>query len=149
MTMSIRETISGDLKQAMRNRDKLTLETLRMVNAAVKQIEVDERITVDDDRMMAILDKLCKQRKEAIAQYEKAGRADLADKEKAELNIINQYLPEPLSDDEVMALVESAIKDTQASTMQDMGKVMGLLKPKLQGRADLGKVSQLIRSKLS
>ena len=147
--MSIRESINEDLKQAMRARDKLTLETLRLVNAAVKQIEVDERITVDETRMLTILDKLCKQRKESITQYEKAGRSDLVNKEKSELIIIEKYLPEPLSEEEVMALITTAIEETQAASIQDMGKVMGSLKPKLQGRADMGKVSQLIRAKLS
>ncbi|WP_367606641.1 GatB/YqeY domain-containing protein [Legionella sp. W05-934-2] len=147
--MSIRELINENLKQAMRTRDKQVLETLRLINAAIKQIEVDERITVDEARMLVILDKLCKQRKESIAQYEKAGRTDLVDKEQAELSIIEAYLPEPLSDDEINALVSKAIQDTQAATMQDMGKVMAILKPELQGRADMGKVSQLIRSKLT
>lgn len=147
--MSIRENINEDLKQAMRARDKVTLDTLRLINAAVKQIEVDERLTVDEPRMLSILDKLSKQRKEAIAQYENANRTDLAEKEKAELAIIEKYLPEPLSDEEISALIASAVNEAQATTMQDMGKVMGILKPKLQGRADMGKVSQLIRSKLS
>ena len=147
--MSIRESINQDLKEAMRSRDKTTLNTLRLVNAAVKQIEVDERITVDEARMLAILDKLCKQRKESIAQYQNAGRDDLVEKEQAELVIIEKYLPAPLSEDEINALIATAISDTQAANMQDMGKVMAELKPKLQGRADMGKVSQLIRAKLS
>ncbi len=147
--MSIRETINEKIKQAMRAKDKLTLDTLRLVNAAVKQVEVDERITVDETRMLAILDKLCKQRKESIIQYEKANRPDLVSKEQAELEIITKYLPEQLSEAELQSLISEAIEETQASSMQDMGKVMSLLKPKLQGRADMGKVSQLIRSKLS
>lgn len=147
--MSTRERINDDLKQAMRAQDKKTMNTLRLVNAAIKQIEVDERITVDESRLLVILDKLRKQRKESIAQYQQAQRQDLVDNEQAELTIIEKYLPQPLSEAEVQTLVESAISDSGATTMQEMGKVMAILKPKLQGRADMGKVSQIIKSKLA
>lgn len=147
--MTIKDSISNDLKDAMRARDKKKLDTLRLVTAAVKQVEVDERIDVDDERMLTILDKLAKQRKESIDQFEKAGRDDLVAQEQYELAIINQYLPEPLSDQEIEALIANALADTGATKMSDMGKVMAQLKSHLQGRADMSKVSQLIKAKLS
>ena len=147
--MTTKERISNDLKDAMRARDKQTLDTLRLVTAAIKQVEVDERIEVDDDRMLVILDKMAKQRKESIAQFQTAGRADLVAQEEFELTIISRYLPEPLSDAEIERLVEEAISTHAASKMSDMGKVMASLKPLMSGRADLNKVSSLVKSKLS
>lgn len=147
--MTIRERVSNDLKDAMRARDKKTLDTLRLVTAAVKQIEVDERIEVDEERMLVILDKLTKQRKESIAQFEAAGREDLVAQEQFELGVISRYLPEPLSETEIEELLAKAIAEVEAAKMADMGKVMAILKPQLQGRADMTKVSALIKAKLS
>lgn len=147
--MSIKDRISNDLKDAMRARDKMKLEALRLITAAVKQVEVDERILVDDERMLVILDKMAKQRKESIAQFNAAERHDLVAQEQFELDLINQYLPEPLSEDEINQLIATAIADVHAEKMSDMGKVMAQLKPQLQGRADMSKVSALIKTKLS
>ncbi|MCE3045684.1 GatB/YqeY domain-containing protein [Legionella sp. 16cNR16C] len=147
--MSIKDRISNDLKDAMRARDKQQLETLRLITAAIKQVEVDERIDVDDARLLVILDKLAKQRKESISQFTSAGRTDLVAQEEYELGIIGKYLPEPLSDEEVMTLVTQAIAELDAEKMSDMGKVMAHLKPMLQGRADMSQVSAIIKAKLS
>lgn len=146
--MSIKEQLNNDVKDAMRAKDKELLSTLRLITAAVKQIEVDERIEVNDERMLVILDKMSKQRKESIAQFEKANRDDLIAQEEFELGVISKYLPEPLTQAEVESLIEQAIVDTEAKAMADMGKVMGVLKSKLQGRADMGQVSALIKAKL-
>lgn len=147
--MTIKERLNNDIKDAMRAKDKNLLTTLRLITAAIKQIEVDERIEVDEDRMLVILDKMSKQRKESIAQYEKANRDDLVAQEQYELGIIAKYLPEPLSTAEIEQLISEAITSTGAEKMADMGKVMGQLKPKLQGRADMTQVSALIKAKLS
>lgn len=147
--MTIRERLNNDVKDAMRAKNQPLLTTLRLITAAVKQIEVDERIEVGDDRMLVILDKMTKQRKESIAQYEKANRDDLVAQEQFELDIIAHYLPEQLSDEDVAALIDEAIATTGAEKMADMGKVVGLIKGKLQGRADMAKVSALIKAKLS
>lgn len=147
--MTIKERLNNDVKDAMRAKDKELLTTLRLITAAVKQIEVDERIEVGEERMLVILDKMTKQRKESISQYEKANRSDLVAQEQFELNIISKYLPEPLSAKEVDALICEAIASTGAEKMADMGKVMGQLKAKLQGRADMTQVSALIKAKLS
>lgn len=144
-----RTRLLDDIKSAMKNGEKTRLATLRSISAAAKQKEVDERIEVDDEAMLLILDKLLKQRRESIAQYEKAGRTDLADVETAEAAIIQEYLPEALSDEDIAGIVEKAIADSGAASIKDMGKVMGLVKPQMQGRADMGKVSGLIKSKLS
>ncbi len=144
-----RTRLLDDIKSAMKNGEKTRLATLRSISAAAKQKEVDERIEVDDEAMLLILDKLLKQRRESIAQYEKAGRTDLADVEIAEAAIIQEYLPEALSDEDIAGIVEKAIADSGAASIKDMGKVMGLVKPQMQGRADMGKVSGLIKSKLS
>ncbi|MDI9819771.1 GatB/YqeY domain-containing protein [Legionella sp. PL877] len=147
--MTIKERINADLKDAMRARDKMKLDTLRLVTAAIKQVEVDERIEVDDERMLVILDKLAKQRKESIAQFEAAARNDLVAQEQFELDVINQYLPEPLSEAEVTTLIADAITEVKAEKMSDMGKIMAILKPQLQGRADMSKVSAMVKAKLS
>lgn len=144
--MSLKNSITEDLKNAMRAKDKQTLEALRLITAAIKQVEVDERIEVDDERMLSILDKLAKQRNESILQFQKANRDDLVSKEQFELDIIKKYLPTPLTDEEVNTLIKAAISDSNAESMRDMGKVMGLLRPKLQGRADMSKVSSQIKS---
>ena len=145
----LKNRINEDVKSAMRNKDKVRLGTLRLITAAFKQKEVDERIELDDAAVLAILDKMVKQRKDSIEQYTKAERNDLADVEKAEITIIQEYLPAQLSDAEIEQMIDEAMSATGASSMQDMGKVMGQLKPKLQGRADMGQVSQKIKQKLS
>ncbi len=133
----------------MKSGDKKRLGVIRLMLAAIKQIEVDERIELDDTRVIAVLDKMAKQRRESITQFDQAGRDDLSEIEQAELKIIREYLPEALSEAEINQLVEQTIASTGAASIKDMGKVMGMLKPKLQGRADMGQVSQLIKSRLS
>ena len=147
--MTTKERLNNDIKDAMRAKDKNLLTTLRLITAAIKQIEVDERIDVDEERMLVILDKMAKQRKESIAQYEKANRDDLVAQEQFELQIISKYLPEPLSAAEIEQLINEAISATGAEKMADMGKVMGQLKNQLQGRADMTQVSALIKARLS
>ena len=149
MSVSLISRINEDVKSAMRNKDKERLGTLRLITAAIKQKEVDERISLDDADVLAVLDKMLKQRKDSIEQYSKAGRQDLADKEQYEVGIIQEYMPAQLSEAEIAQMIEEAISETGASGMKEMGKVMGLLKPKLQGRADMGQVSQQIKSRLS
>jgi uncharacterized protein YqeY len=146
--MTLKERITDDMKAAMRAGEKDRLATIRLILAAVKQIEVDERITLDEARMLAVLEKLAKQRKESIAQFESGGRADLVAKEAAELAIIKSYLPEQLSDAELDALIAEAISSTGAATIKDMGKVMGVVKSKAAGRADMGAVGARIKQKL-
>ena len=141
--------INDDVKVAMKAKDKPRLGVLRLITAAIKQREVDERITLDDDQVLAVLEKMIKQRKDSIAQYEKAGRDELAQQEAFEIGIIQDYLPEQLSDAEIDALIAEAISNSGAASMKDMGKVMGMLKPKLAGRADMGAVSGKIKAKLA
>ncbi|MDF1757337.1 MAG: GatB/YqeY domain-containing protein [Legionellaceae bacterium] len=147
--MTLKDQISNDLKDAMRARDKKTLDALRLVMAAFKQIEVDERIELDDVRIVSVLDKLAKQRNESITQFKKADRNDLVVQEEFELGLISKYLPKPLSESEVRSLIEEALVATEASSMRDMGKVMSHLKEPLQGRADMSKVSAIIKEKLA
>jgi hypothetical protein len=137
------------MKSSMKSGDKDRLGVIRLMLAAIKQIEVDERIELDNARITAVLDKMAKQRRESITLFDQAGRDDLTAIEQAELKIIQEYLPEALSEDEINELVEQSIASTGAASIKDMGKVMGTLKPQLQGRADMGKVSQLIKSRLS
>lgn len=146
--MSLKDRILQEVKDAMRAKDKPRLATLRLITAAIKQQEVDERIELNDTQVLALLDKMCKQRRESISQFEKAGRDDLIAQEVSELDIIQTYLPEQLSDDEIAALIEAAMTATGAASIKDMGKVMGQLKPKLQGRADMSAVSAMIKAKL-
>ncbi|MDH5179644.1 MAG: GatB/YqeY domain-containing protein [Gammaproteobacteria bacterium] len=141
--------INEDVKSAMRNKDKERLATLRLITAAIKQKEVDERIELDDTATLVVLDKMLKQRKDSIEQYTKANRTDLADKEEAEVAIIMEYMPTQLSDAEIDQMIVEAIAASGAEGMKDMGKVMGVLKPKLQGRADMGAVSGKIKAKLN
>jgi hypothetical protein len=136
-------------KQAMRAKDKPRLMCIRTMLAEFKRIEVDERIELDQARGLAVLDKMLKQRRDSISQYEAASRQDLADVEHAEISVIQEFLPTPLTEDEISALIVQAISDSGASSMQDMGKVMGILKPLLQGRADIGKVSGKIKAQLA
>ena len=149
MTDTLKARLQDDMKTAMKSGAKDRLAVIRLMLSAIKQVEVDERIDPDDARVTAILDKMAKQRRESIAQFENAGRDDLIAIEQAELVIIKEYLPEALSDDQINELVEQSIANTGATTIKDMGKLMGVLKPQLQGRADMGKVSQLVKSRLS
>ena len=137
------------MKSSMKSGDKHRLGVIRLMLSAIKQIEVDERIELDDDRVIAVLDKMAKQRRESISQFDAAGRDDLTAIEQSELEIIQEYLPAALSEAEINELVEQSIASTGAESMKDMGKLMGVLKPQLQGRADMGKVSQMIKSRLS
>lgn len=145
---SLKNQIQEDVKTAMRAGDKSRLATLRLITAAIKQIEVDSRKELSDGDVVAILDKMCKQRRESIEQFSSGNRSDLVEAEEAELAIITEYLPQQLSDDEILAIIDAAINETGASSMKDMGKVMGIIKPKAQGRADMGKLSGLVKTKL-
>lgn len=147
--MTLVERLKEEQKAAMKARDKARLGTIRLALAAVKQIEVDEAKTLTDDETIAVVTKMVKQRRDSVAQYTEAGRDDLADIEKAEIDVLQEFLPQQLTEDELAALVEQAIAETGAAGMQDMGKIMGALKPKTQGRADMGKVSQLVKAKLA
>ncbi len=146
--MSLKIRLTDDMKAAMKGGAKEQLAVIRLILAAIKQREVDERITLDDEQVLAVLEKMLKQRKDSVQQYEAAGREDLAAQERYEIGVIQAYLPAPLSDDEIDALIESAIAESGASSARDMGKVVGLLKPKLQGRADMGWVSGKIKARL-
>ncbi len=147
--MALIDNLKEEQKSAMRAKDKARLGTIRLALAAIKQREVDERITLTDDDIIAVLTKMVKQRRDSVAQFESAGRQDLADAEKVEITVLEEFMPQPLTEEEVAALVDSAITESEAAGMQDMGKVMGVLKPQIQGRADMGKVSGLVRSKLA
>ncbi len=147
--MSLKLQITDDVKHAMRAKDKQKLSVLRLITAAIKQIEVDQRIELDDAHVITVLEKMLKQRKDSISQFEKAGRDDLKDIEVYEVSIIQTYMPEQLSESEIARMIDQAISDTGANSMKDMGKVMGQLKAKLSGRADMGQVSQIIKSKLN
>ncbi len=147
--MSLKDQITEDMKNAMRGGDKARLGTIRLALAAIKQREVDERIQLDDGQVLAALEKMIKQRKESVAQFEAGGRADLVAKEQAEIAILQGYLPAQMSDAEVDALIAEAIAATGAASVKDMGKVMGLVKAKAQGRTDMGRVSARIKQKLS
>jgi uncharacterized protein YqeY len=146
--MPLKERIQQDMKDAMRSGDKPRLATIRLILAAIKQTEIDERCVLEDDRVTAVLDKMARQRRESISQFEKAGRNDLVAQEAGELALIQGYLPEQLGEDELADLVDAAITVTGAASMRDMGKVMGKLKPQLQGRADMSAVSAMVRDRL-
>jgi len=145
----LKQQITTEMKAAMRAKDKARLATIRMMLAELKRIEVDERIELDDTRVLAVLDKMSKQRRDSISQFEEAARMDLADAERQELEVIKTFLPQPLTDEEIADLVKQAAEQSGAQSMQDMGKVMGILKPQIQGRADMGTVSQLVKAQLS
>lgn len=136
-------------KTAMKTQDKSLLNVLRLINAAIKQREVDERITLDDAQIIAVLDKMTKQRRESISQYQTAGRQDLVDQEQFELDVIQRYLPTPLTDAELEQLIKEAIATTGAASMKDMGKVMGILQSQAQGRTDMGSLSNKVKALLS
>lgn len=144
----LKDRINEAVKTALRAADKARLSTLRMVMAAIKQREVDERRELSNADVVAVLSKMIKQRRESYAQYRDAGRQDLADKEQAEIDCISEFMPQPLSEAEVEQLIDAAIAETQARSIKDMGKVMGVLKLKVQGRADLGAVSARVKARL-
>ena len=146
--MSLKDDIKEAMKQAMRDKDSARLDSLRMLSAAIQRREVDERIQLDDVQTLAVLEKLIKQGKESVEQYEKGGRPELAAKEKADIAIYQSYLPKQLSSEEVDAIVNEAVAATGAASIKDMGKVMAAIKPKLAGRADMGQVSARIKSRL-
>lgn len=148
-SMTLKDRITEDMKQAMRAKDSARLSAIRLLLAAIKQREVDERITLDDAQIISVVDKMIKQRRESIAQFEKAARQDLVDAESFELQVLQAYLPQQLSEAEVDAIVAAGIAEAGATVMADMGKVMNVIRPKLAGRADMGKVSALVKSRLA
>ncbi|UXI68235.1 GatB/YqeY domain-containing protein [Tahibacter amnicola] len=147
--MSLKVRLTEDMKAAMRGGEKDRLGVIRLINAAIKQREVDERITLDDTQVLAILEKLVKQRKDSVSQYEKANREDLAAVERYEIGVIQGYLPAQLEDSEVAAIIDAAVTEAGATGPKDMGKVIGLVKTKVAGRADMGKLSEQVKQKLA
>lgn len=147
--MSLKTQLTEDMKTAMRAKDQVSLSTIRLINAAIKQFEVDERTEADDARVISILTKMVKQRKDSAKIYTEAGRQDLADKENAEIEILNRYLPQMMSAEEIKTVVEAVIAETGASGMADMGKVMGVLKTRLAGKADMGEVNKVLKTALT
>ena len=147
--MSLKTQLTEDMKTAMRAKDQVSLSTIRLINAAIKQFEVDERTEADDTKVISILTKMVKQRKDSAKIYTEAGRQDLADKENAEIEILNRYLPQMMSAEEIKTVVEAAIAETGASGMADMGKVMGVLKTRLAGKADMGEVNKILKAALT
>tara|TARA_R100000656_G_C3949187_1_gene128113 strand:+ start:826 stop:1308 length:483 start_codon:yes stop_codon:yes gene_type:complete len=148
MSHTLKKQITEAMKEAMRAKDKERLGAIRLILSELKRIEVDERIELDDARVLAVLDKMVKQRRDSITQYENADRPELAEKEQAEIEVIQAFLPAPLSDAELADMVTAAIAESGAESMRDMGKVMAILKPQIQGRADVGAVSSLVKAKL-
>lgn len=146
---ALKDQISEAVKDAMRAKDKARLGVLRIMMSEFKRVEVDERIELDDTRVLAILDKQLKQRKDSAKQFEDAGRSDLADQENFEITVIQAFMPAALSADEITALLKKAIAETSAESMKDMGKVMAIVKPQVQGRADMGEVSKLVKTLLN
>ncbi|UTG73392.1 GatB/YqeY domain-containing protein [Neisseria subflava] len=147
--MSLKTQLTEDMKTAMRAKDQVSLSTIRLINAAIKQFEVDERTEADDAKVISILTKMVKQRKDSAKIYTEAGRQDLADKENAEIEILNHYLPQMMSAEEIKTVVEAAIAETGASGMADMGKIMGVLKTRLAGKADMGEVNKVLKAALT
>ena len=147
--MSLKQRLTDDMKAAMKGGDKASLGVIRLVNAAIKQREVDERVELDDAQVLAVMEKMVKQRKDSVSQFEAAAREDLATIERAEIEVIQRYLPEKLGEAEVQAAIDAAIAETGAAGPADMGKVMGVLKPKLAGQADMGQVSALLKKSLA
>ncbi len=146
--MSLKAQITEDMKNAMRAKDTVRLGTIRLLQAAIKQREVDERIELDDSNVIAVIEKMLKQRRDSITAYEAANRHDLADVEKFEVTILQTYLPQQFTDDEITAILEKVVVDTGAAGVKDMGKVMAAIKPLVVGRADMGKISGLIKTRL-
>ncbi|MDE2354104.1 MAG: GatB/YqeY domain-containing protein [Betaproteobacteria bacterium] len=147
--MTLKARITEDMKSAMRARDSGRLNAIRLILAALKQKEVDERIELDDAAVLGVLDKMLKQRKDSIAQFEAAGRHDLAQQEQLEISVLQDYMPQPLSDEAVVALVDQAVRESGAAGMQDMARDMSLVRPQVAGRADMGKVSSLVKARLT
>ncbi|MDD3517129.1 MAG: GatB/YqeY domain-containing protein [Chromatiales bacterium] len=149
MPTGLKSRITEDMKTAMRAGDKERLGTIRLILAAIKQVEVDTRTEMDDEKVLAVLDKMIKQRRESISQFENAAREDLAAKERAEVAVIQHYMPEPLTDDAIATLIDEAVRESGATALKDMGKVMNILRPLIQGRADMGAVSARVKQRLS
>ena len=147
--MALIDTLKEEQKLAMKAKDKIRLGTIRLALAAIKQREVDEQITLNDDDIIAVLTKMVKQRRDSVTQYEAAGRQDLAEVEQAEITVLEDFMPQALTEEEVAVLVEKAIAESGAAGMQDMSKVMAVLKPQIQGRADMGAVSKIVKAKLT
>jgi len=147
--MSLKTQLTDDMKTAMKAGDKERLGVIRLINAAIKQKEVDERIELDDAQVLAVLDKMVKQRRDSVSQYDAAGREDLAGVERAEIAVIEHYLPAKMSEAEIVDVVDGAIRDSGAAGPADMGKLMGVLKPRLAGKADMGEVSAIVKRRLS
>ena len=149
MSSEIQSTIKDEMKLAMKARAKQRLGVIRLMQAEFKRIEVDERIELDDARVLAVLDKMIKQRRDSVKQYEEAERQELADQETFEISVISEFLPQALTPEEISALIEDALDQVEATGMKAMGQVMAILKPKIQGRADIGKISSLLKAKLN
>ena len=146
---SLKQQLTADMKSAMKDKDKQRLTTIRLILSATKQVEVDERIDPDDERITSILDKMVKQRRESIKQYEDGGRPELAAIEQAEIDVLQEFMPEQLDEAQIDTIIADALKSTGAASMQDMGKVMGVVKPHVTGRADMGLVSKKVKDALS
>ncbi|NOQ16834.1 MAG: GatB/YqeY domain-containing protein [Methyloprofundus sp.] len=146
---TLQDRLKDEMKQAMRSKDKPRLGVIRLIMSAIKQIQVDERIVLDDNQVIVVMDKMLKQRRESIKQYRAANREDLADVEEAEITVIQDFLPQALTEAEIAEMIQAAITDSSASSVKDMGKVMGILKPAMQGRADMGVVGAKIKAMLA
>lgn len=149
MSETLKQRLQEDMKAALRAREKQRLGTIRLIHAAIKQKEIDDRIQLDDTQVVAVLDKMLKQRRDSFTQYEQAGRQDLADQEAFEIAVIQTYLPQPLTEEELTAMIHQALVESQANSVKELGKVMSLLKPQIQGRADMRKVSEQVKQSLS
>jgi uncharacterized protein YqeY len=147
--MTLKTQLTDDMKTAMKSGDKDRLGVIRLVNAAIKQREEDERIMLDDTQVLSVLEKMLKQRRDSVSQFEAAARQDLADKEKFEIGVIQHYMPAQMTAEEVDAAIVAAIKESGAASAKDMGKVMGIVKPKVAGRTDMGKLSEIVKAKLA
>ena len=147
--MSIKQTISEDMKTFMRAKDTARLGAVRLLQASIKQKEIDDRVELTDDQVLSVIQKMLKQRKDSIEAYQKANRQDLIDQEQLEIDVLTKYMPEPLTDGEVRTIIDEVIAEVNATDMKDMGKVVGVLKSKIAGRADMGQVSKTVREKLT
>ena len=147
--MSIKQTISEDMKSFMRAKDTARLGAVRLLQASIKQKEIDDRVELTDDQVLSVIQKMLKQRKDSIEAYQKADRQDLIDQEQLEIDVLSKYMPEPLTDEEVSKIIDEVISEVNATDMKDMGKVVGVLKSKISGRADMGQVSKIVREKLT
>jgi len=147
--MSIKQTISEDMKTFMRAKDTARLGAVRLLQASIKQKEIDDRVELTDDQVLSVIQKMLKQRKDSIEAYQKADRQDLIDQEQLEIDVLSKYMPETLTDDEVSKIIDEVISEVNATDMKDMGKVVGVLKSKISGRADMGQVSKIVREKLT